>query len=119
MSWPLKRSGDSVTVLAKEKDCLIIIDKVYISVKPITGHIPDRMLDNNIRTREEYQFADATQEMIKRGSRFKTYNVSSWYDCVHAGSLLETNRVLLDEKENSNDTYDIIDSVWKGSIDHE
>jgi glucose-1-phosphate thymidylyltransferase len=71
----------------------------------------DWMLENNIRTRGEYQLTDALQEMIKRGSRLKTFTVSSWYDCGHAGSLLETNRVLLDEKENSNGTYDIVDSV--------
>jgi len=71
----------------------------------------DWMLDNNIQTRGEYQLTDALQEMIKRGSRFKTFTVSSWYDCGHAKFLLETNRVLLDEKENSNGTYDIVDSV--------
>ena len=83
----------------------------FIQDTPMLFDVLDWMLDNNIRTRGEYQLTDALQEMIKRGSRFKTFTVSSWYDCGHAGSLLETNRVLLDEKENSNGTYDIIDSV--------
>jgi len=71
----------------------------------------DWMLENTILTWGEYQLTDALQEMIKRSSKFKTFTVSSWYDCGHAASLLETNRVLLDEKENSNGTYDIVDSV--------
>ena len=83
----------------------------FIQDTPMLFDVLDWMLDNNIRTRGEYQLTDALQEMIKRGSRFKTFTVSSWYDCGHAESLLETNRVLLDEKENSNGTYDIIDSV--------
>ncbi|TFH41492.1 MAG: hypothetical protein E4G94_07870 [ANME-2 cluster archaeon] len=49
--------------------------------------------------------------MINRGSKFKTFTVSSWYDCGHAESLLETNRVLLDENAKSNHKNEILDSV--------
>ncbi|MDF1557573.1 MAG: nucleotidyltransferase family protein [ANME-2 cluster archaeon] len=73
--------------------------------------ILDWMLENNIKTGGEYQLTDALQEMIKRSSKFKTFTVSSWYDCGHAKSLLETNRVLLDENENSNGNYKVVDSV--------
>lgn len=69
------------------------------------------MLENNIKTRGEYQLTDALQEMVRRGSRFKTFTVSSWYDCGHAESLLTTNRVLLDEREGANDACEIVDSV--------
>ncbi len=69
------------------------------------------MLENDIKTRGEYQLTDALQEMVRRGSKFKTFTVSSWYDCGHAGSLLATNRVLLDEKEDMSSTYEIVDSV--------
>lgn len=69
------------------------------------------MLDKNVKTRGEYQLTDALQEMIKRGGKFKTFTVSSWYDCGHAVSLLETNRVLLDEKEKSNNQNAIPGSV--------
>jgi len=69
------------------------------------------MLKNDIKTRGEYQLTDALQEMVRRGSRFKTFTVSSWYDCGHSESLLATNRVLLDEKEGVNDAYEIVDSV--------
>ncbi|MBE0523137.1 MAG: NTP transferase domain-containing protein [Methanosarcinales archaeon] len=71
----------------------------------------NRILDNNIKTRGEYQLTDALQEMIKRGGKFKTFTVSSWYDCGHANSLLETNRVLLDENATLNNKNDILDSV--------
>lgn len=83
----------------------------FIQDTPLLFHVLDWMLENNIKTRGEYQLTDAMQEMIKRGSGFKTFTVSSWYDCGHAESLLETNKVLLDEKENSNGEYEIVDSV--------
>ncbi len=69
------------------------------------------MISKNKRTRGEYQLTDALQEMVNRGYLLKTFPVSSWYDCGHPESLLETNRVLLDEKEDT-DTVDILkDSV--------
>ena len=71
----------------------------------------ERIVDKNIKTRGEYQLTDALQEMINRGSKFKTFTVSSWYDCGHAESLLETNRVLLDENAESNNKNSISGSV--------
>lgn len=90
---------------------LAIAGVYFIKETKVLFDVLDWMLVNNIRTRGEYQLTDALQEMIKRSSHFKTFTVSSWYDCGHAESLLETNRVLLDEKENSNGIYDIVDSV--------
>lgn len=69
------------------------------------------MLKNGIQNRGEYQLTDALQEMIRRGSKFKIFEVSSWYDCGHAKSLLETNRVLLEEKSKGNVPDDVCDSV--------
>ncbi len=69
------------------------------------------MIMKGRRTRGEYQLTDALQEMVSRGYRLKTFPVSSWYDCGHQESLLETNRVLLDEKENIDNVYEMKDSV--------
>ena len=69
------------------------------------------MLVNDVNSRGEYQLTDALQEMIRRGSRLKTFTVSSWYDCGHVESLLATNRVLLDEMEDLDGVYEVVDSV--------
>jgi len=73
--------------------------------------ILEEMINKDTRTRGEYQLTDALQEMVSRGHRLKTFPVSSWYDCGHHESLLETNRVLLDEKEDIDHVYEIKDSV--------
>lgn len=83
----------------------------FIRDTPVLFDVLDWMLENNINTRGEYQLTDALQEMIRRGSRFKTFTVSSWYDCGHAESLLATNRVLLDENEDADGVYEVVDSV--------
>ncbi|MBU4077013.1 MAG: nucleotidyltransferase family protein [Euryarchaeota archaeon] len=78
--------------------------------KPLLS-ILEEMINKDTRTRGEYQLTDALQEMVNRGHRLKTFPVSSWYDCGHHESLLETNRVLLDEKEDIDHVYEIKDSV--------
>ena len=54
------------------------------------------------RTDGEIQLTDALQKMVDSDHKLKSFYVSSWYDCGHSASLLETNKVLLSElKENT------------------
>jgi glucose-1-phosphate thymidylyltransferase len=43
----------------------------------------------------EYYLTDAFQHMIERGRRILAAEVGGWYDCGAAGTLLETNGILL------------------------
>ncbi|RSD35382.1 MAG: putative glucose-1-phosphate thymidylyltransferase [Methanohalophilus sp.] len=83
----------------------------FIKDSQILYEILEWMINNDIKSRGEFQLTDALQEIIKQGHSLKTFEVSSWYDCGHAGSLLETNRVLLNEKENIHEDYESIDSL--------
>jgi glucose-1-phosphate thymidylyltransferase len=83
----------------------------FIKDTEILFDILEQMIKNDTRSRGEFQLTDALQEMIQQGNRLKTFEVSSWYDCGHAKSLLETNQVLLDEKENISCDYESVDSV--------
>ncbi|MCD1294173.1 nucleotidyl transferase [Methanocella sp. CWC-04] len=61
-------------------------------------------LDDIVLNREsqgEIQLTDALQRSIEYGSTYKTFEVSSWYDCGRPQSLLEVNRILLSEKNMS------------------
>lgn len=69
------------------------------------------MIANNIKTRSEYQLTDALQEMVSRGFCLKAFDVSSWYDCGHAKSLIEANRILLNENESIDSSHEIVSSV--------
>ncbi len=93
------------------KSNLGIAGVYFIKDTPVLLTILDEMINRNIRTRGEYQLTDALQEMVKRGHILKTFQVSSWYDCGRPESLLETNRVLLDEKEDIDPVFQIKDSV--------
>ena len=83
----------------------------FIKETAVLLSIIEDMISNNIRNRGEFQLTDALQELVNRGFKLKTFQVSSWYDCGHPESLLETNRVLLDEKEDIDNINRIKDSV--------
>ncbi len=96
---------------ARPSSNLGIAGVYFIKETAVLLSIIEEMINKNTRTRGEYQLTDALQEMVNRGYRLKTFQVSSWYDCGHPESLLETNRVLLDEKEDIDHVHQIKDSV--------
>ncbi len=63
------------------------VDKMLESIK--------YLMDNNIRTKNEFQLTDALMHMISNGSQFTSYSVDNWFDCGKKDALLETNAILL------------------------
>ena len=54
-------------------------------------------IENNIRTRNEFQLTDGLMRMIEKEVKFKTIAVNNWFDCGKKDILLETNAMLLDK----------------------
>ena len=59
------------------------------------------LMDNNIRTKGEFQLTDALEMMIEQGCKFKTAPVSRWLDCGLVETLLDTNAHVLKRNDNS------------------
>lgn len=55
----------------------------------------DYIIDNDIRTRNEFQLTDAMRHMMESGEDFSAFNVPEWYDCGSKPVLLETNEIML------------------------
>lgn len=53
------------------------------------------IIDNNIRTVDEFQLTDALMRMVETGSRFTVFPIENWFDCGKKDILLETNAMLL------------------------
>ncbi len=68
----------------------------------------EHIIDNNIKTKGEYQLTDAMHYMLKKEEKFKIFHIEEWYDCGEKESLLETNKVLL-KKKNLN--YEINSNI--------
>jgi glucose-1-phosphate thymidylyltransferase len=61
----------------------------------------DRLIQDGIKTRNEYQLTDALMAMITSGIKFTALEVFNWFDCGQKDILLETNAILLDRKQGA------------------
>lgn len=57
----------------------------------------EEIIAGNVMTKGEYQITDALQLMIDEGTEFHPYHIDGWYDCGKVETLLETNRILLED----------------------
>lgn len=55
----------------------------------------DHIVDNNIRTKNEYQLTDALAYMLQKGDIMRSFEIEEWLDCGKPETLLDTNRRLL------------------------
>lgn len=74
---------------------LALVGLYYISDSKKLKDSLCKLIDNNIRTKGEYQLTDALQLMIDDGIEFTTFPVEGWYDCGKPETLLATNEFLL------------------------
>jgi glucose-1-phosphate thymidylyltransferase len=93
---------------------LAIVGLYFISNPNLLKESLNELIDNNIKTRDEYQLTDALQLMLNKGEKFTTFPVEGWYDCGKPETLLETNRYLLDKYPlvNSDENAVIIPPVY-------
>jgi len=60
-----------------------------------------RLIDENIMLKGEYQITDAMDHMLKKGVKFYTDQVEEWLDCGNKDATVYTNQRILDIKQNS------------------
>ncbi|HIH44994.1 MAG TPA: nucleotidyltransferase family protein [Candidatus Methanoperedenaceae archaeon] len=96
---------------SRPKSDLGIAGVYFIRDSKTLFEVLDEMIRNDVRYRSEFQLTNALQEMVHRGRRLRTFMVSEWYDCGQAESLLETNRVMLEETGGFNNGARVTESV--------
>ncbi|MCD6578148.1 2-C-methyl-D-erythritol 4-phosphate cytidylyltransferase [bacterium] len=67
--------------------------KQWRTLETALSHI----IDNNIKTKDEFQLTDALQYMIESGETFNTHNIDGWYDCGKPETVISTTKILLDK----------------------
>lgn len=107
-----KRFGVAVTDTAGRIQRLVEKPQEFVSDEAIVGiyYIKDVkvlkenlrfLMENDIRTKNEFQLTDALEMMIQKGCKFHTAPVGKWLDCGLAETLLETNAQVLARNDNS------------------
>ena len=80
---------------------LALIGIYYISSQKKLVEGLEYLMNNDIRTKKEYQLTDAFSIMIKRGHIFESLKIDTCMDCGVPEAMLSTNLKLL-EMENNN-----------------
>ncbi len=78
-----------------------IVGIYYIKDTKVLKESLKYLMDNDIRTKNEFQLTDALEMMIEKGCKFRTAPVQKWLDCGLAETLLETNACVLNRNDNS------------------
>lgn len=60
-----------------------------------------RLIDNDIKLKGEYQITDAMDHMLQNGMKFYTDQVVEWLDCGNKDATVYTNQRILDIKKDS------------------
>jgi len=107
-----KRFGVAVTDKDGHIERLVEKPQEFVSDEAIVGiyYIKDvkalkealnYLMQNDIRTKGEYQLTDALERMIQHGCKFHTALVEKWLDCGLVETLLATNAHVLQRNEKS------------------
>jgi glucose-1-phosphate thymidylyltransferase len=94
--------GGFVSRLVEKPESMVstmaIVGLYYIHEPRKLRSALDTLIEQNIRTKGEYQLTDALQLMVDAGVKFTTFTVDGWYDCGKPETLLLTNRFLLTKR---------------------
>ena len=60
-----------------------------------------RLIDNDIKLKGEYQITDAMDHMLQTGVKFYTDQVNEWLDCGNKDATVFTNQRILEIKKNT------------------
>ena len=101
-----KRFGVAVTDANGNIERLVEKPQEFVSDEAIVGiyYIKDvkalkealgYLMQNDIRTKGEFQLTDALERMIQNGCKFRTAPVQKWLDCGLVETLLSTNAHIL------------------------
>ncbi|MCK4538739.1 MAG: NTP transferase domain-containing protein [Candidatus Krumholzibacteria bacterium] len=93
-------SGGKITSIVEKPDDpkgnLAIVGLYYFKDSSPLYEACAHVIENDIKTKGEYQITDALSRMIDTGTGFSPYEIGDWFDCGKLETLLETNRILLE-----------------------
>lgn len=79
---------------------LAIIGVYYFKDGDLLKKELQRLIDEDIKLKGEYQITDAMDHMLKNGIKFYTDQVREWLDCGNKDATVYTNQRILELKKN-------------------
>ena len=96
---------------------LAIAGAYYIQSQRKLKAAIEKLIKNNVKTRNEYQLTDALVQMLKAGEPFRALPIKEWYDCGTMETLLTTSEYLLtkgSENKGLCENCTIVEPVYIG-----
>ncbi len=75
---------------------MAIVGLNLVTNTPLLFECLQTMIEEDRKTKGEFQLTDAFQIMVDRGASLTTFRVERWFDCGKPDTLLDTNRHLLE-----------------------
>ncbi|MBN9484990.1 MAG: nucleotidyltransferase [Bacteroidetes bacterium 43-93] len=100
----LKDDGEIEAFVEKPKEFvsdLAIIGVYYFKDGENLRKELQRLIDEDIKLKGEYQITDAMDHMLKKGMKFYTDQVSEWLDCGNKDATIYTNQRILSIKADT------------------
>jgi glucose-1-phosphate thymidylyltransferase len=80
---------------------LALIGLYYFKSPDLLKKELNKLVKSGKKTSGEIQLTDALEGMIKRGTKFKPFEVTGWYDCGTKETTLDTNRHFLNQAKRA------------------
>ncbi len=87
------------------KSNLALVGLYKINNVPLLLQSIGFLVENNLRTNNEFQLTDALMRMIHEGEQIKPFYIDNWFDCGRKETLLEANAILLNSHQHQQKTY--------------
>ncbi len=92
----------------KPKSDLALAGMYFIKDQRILKSAIEKLINDDIKTRGEYQLTDALQIMIEDGEDIQAVEINGWYDCGTKESLLDSHQFLLKQSTTVGNAKDSI-----------
>ena len=93
---------------------LAIIGLYYFPKEARLKQAIEYLIENDIRTKGEYQITDAMEVMLGWGDQFVALQNAEWFDAGVPATYLETNRKLLESSHDSSPGVEFREPVFVG-----
>lgn len=74
------------------------------------------LMDNDIRTRNEFQLTDALMKMVENGEKMLPFEIQNWFDCGKPETLLNTNTYILNRDHLEENEHEFVNTKLRQPV---
>ncbi len=74
------------------------------------------LMDNDIRTRNEFQLTDALMKMVEDGEKMLPFEIQNWFDCGKPETLLNTNTYILNRDHLEENEHEFVNTKLRQPV---